>query len=68
MKIKYGVFVFLHVFRLGIRQRIFAAEIKVIPEPLLIIGVESNGNRPLFKAASYCLKISSGIGSIDIDL
>ena len=38
-----------HMFRSGIRKRIFAAEIEIIPEPLPIIGVARNGNRPQFK-------------------
>lgn len=32
------------------------------------IGLARNGNRPFLRTVSYCFKISSVIGSIDISL
>lgn len=38
-----------HMLRLGSRKRIFAAEVKVIPQPLPVIRVTRDRDRPLLK-------------------
>ncbi len=37
-----------HMFRSGIRKRVFTAEIEIIPEPLRVIGTKIKGDRPVF--------------------
>ncbi len=39
----------LHSFRLGIRKRVLAAKVKIIPEPLFILCVAGIRNRPFFE-------------------